>query len=35
MRLAVQDVRIVPAQFGDTAGLVGAVSLAAGVLDVT
>lgn len=35
MRLAAQDVRIVPAHFGDTAGLIGAVSLAADTLDVT
>ncbi len=34
MRLAAQDVRIVPAEFGDNAGLVGAVSLAAGDLDM-
>jgi len=35
MRLAALDVRIVPAHFGDNAGLVGAVSLAAGALELT
>ncbi len=35
MRLAATDVRIAPAHFGDNAGLVGAVSLAAGALELT
>ncbi len=35
MRLAALDVRIASAHFGDNAGLVGAVSLAAGALELT
>jgi len=35
MRLAALDVRIAAASFGDNAGLVGAVSLAAGALELT
>lgn len=35
MRLAARDVRIEPAHFGDNAGLIGAVSFAAGAIDMT